>query len=41
MIRVLIAEDSMTCLGLLDRVLETDPELRVVGHAQDGARAVA
>jgi two-component system, chemotaxis family, protein-glutamate methylesterase/glutaminase len=41
MIRVLIAEDSMTCLELLTDVLGTDPSFAIIGHAEDGARAVA
>jgi two-component system chemotaxis response regulator CheB len=41
MIRVLIAEDSFTCLGLLSEIIATDPELTLVGHAPDGAQAVA
>jgi two-component system, chemotaxis family, protein-glutamate methylesterase/glutaminase len=41
MIRVLIAEDSFTCLGLLTEIISTDPELKLIGHAADGAQAVA
>jgi two-component system chemotaxis response regulator CheB len=40
MIRVLIAEDSITCLGLLTAILATDPALELVGHAADGAQAI-
>lgn len=41
MIRVLIAEDSATTLELLSTMLESDPEIRVVGRAKNGAEAVA
>jgi two-component system chemotaxis response regulator CheB len=41
MIRVLIAEDSITCLGLLSEILATDPGLTLIGHAADGAQAVS
>ena len=41
MIRVLIAEDSMTCLGLLTAIIETDPALKLIGHAANGAAAVS
>jgi two-component system chemotaxis response regulator CheB len=41
MIRVLIAEDSITCFGLLAEILGTDPELMLLGHAADGAQAVS
>lgn len=41
MIRVLIAEDSATTLELLATMLESDPEIRVVGRAKNGAEAVA
>lgn len=40
MIRVLIAEDSPTTLELLSQMLDGDPELCVVGAAQNGAEAV-
>jgi two-component system chemotaxis response regulator CheB len=40
MIRVLIAEDSATCLGLLTEILETDPRLSLVATASHGAEAV-
>ena len=39
-IRVLIAEDSMVARELLVLVLESDPDLEVVGQARDGAEAV-
>ena len=41
MIRVLIAEDSATTLELLSAMLESDPEIRVVGRAKNGGEAVA
>jgi two-component system chemotaxis response regulator CheB len=41
MIRVLIAEDSITCFGLLAEILATDPGLMLLGHATDGAQAVS
>lgn len=40
MIRVLVAEDSITLRNLLIKVLQSDPEIQVVGEAQDGAEAV-
>jgi chemotaxis response regulator CheB len=40
MIRVLIADDSPTARQLIRAILESDPELRVVGEARDGAEAV-
>ena len=40
MIRVLVADDSATARGLLVEILESDPELRVVGEACDGLEAV-
>lgn len=40
MIRVVVAEDSPTLRELLVEILESDPELRVVGRAQNGAEAV-
>lgn len=40
MIRVLIAEDSVTVRELLVAILESDPEIRVVGQAKNGAEAV-
>jgi two-component system chemotaxis response regulator CheB len=39
-IRVVIAEDSPTVRELLVQILETDPGIRVVGQAKDGAEAV-
>jgi two-component system chemotaxis response regulator CheB len=40
MIRVLVADDSATARGLLVEILRNDPELQVVGEAEDGVRAV-
>ncbi|MDX1494540.1 MAG: chemotaxis-specific protein-glutamate methyltransferase CheB [Longimicrobiales bacterium] len=40
MIRVLIVEDSTTVRRLLRHILESDPEIEVVGEAADGAEAV-
>lgn len=40
MIRVLVAEDSLTVRELLVTILESDPELKVVGQAKSGAEAV-
>jgi len=40
MIRVLVAEDSLTARQLLVDLLSTDPDVRVVGEAKDGAEAV-
>ncbi len=40
MIRVVVAEDSLTVRELLVEILETDPEIRVVGQAKNGAEAV-
>ena len=39
-VRVLVAEDSMTVRHRLCEVLETDPEIQVVGEAGDGSRAI-
>jgi two-component system chemotaxis response regulator CheB len=41
MIRVLVAEDSMTCFGLLAEIIGSDPGLMLLGHAADGAQAVS
>jgi two-component system chemotaxis response regulator CheB len=41
MLRVLIAEDSLTTRALLLEILSSDPEIRVVGQAKNGAEAVA
>ena len=41
MIRVLLAEDSLTQRQLLVEILNGDPEIRVVGEAKDGAEAVS
>ncbi len=40
MIRVLVAEDSLTVRELLVAILESDPEIRVVGQAKNGVEAV-
>jgi two-component system chemotaxis response regulator CheB len=40
MIRVLVAEDSLTVRKRLVEVLGEDPELRVVGEAADGKQAI-
>jgi len=40
MIRVLVVDDSPTVRGLLVRMLQSDPQLRVVGVARDGVEAV-
>jgi two-component system, chemotaxis family, protein-glutamate methylesterase/glutaminase len=40
MIRVLVAEDSVTDRQLLVEILNGDPEFQVVGQAENGARAV-
>jgi len=39
-VRVLIVEDSPVVRELLEHVLETDPEIRVIGAARDGEEAV-
>jgi two-component system chemotaxis response regulator CheB len=39
-IRIVVAEDSLTVRELLVEILESDPELRVVGQAKNGAEAV-
>jgi two-component system chemotaxis response regulator CheB len=41
MIRVLVADDSATAREFLKLILASDPEIRVVGEARDGAEAVA
>jgi two-component system, chemotaxis family, protein-glutamate methylesterase/glutaminase len=38
--RVLIAEDSATCLGLLTEIIGTDPRLSLIATANHGAEAV-
>ncbi len=40
MIRVLVAEDSLAQRALLVAILESDPAIRVVGEAANGAEAV-
>ena len=39
-IRVVIAEDSIFTQKLLVKILETDPEIEVVGIAKNGVEAV-
>jgi len=39
-IRVVVAEDSLTVRELLVEILESDPDIRVVGQAKNGAEAV-
>jgi two-component system chemotaxis response regulator CheB len=41
MIRVLIADDSLILRQLIWSILESDPDLRVVGQARNGEEAVA
>ncbi len=41
MIRVLICDDQMIVSEGLQLILETDPDIEVVGIAQDGAEAIA
>jgi two-component system chemotaxis response regulator CheB len=41
MIRVVVAEDSLAAMDLLVAILESDPEIQVVGRAANGAEAVA
>lgn len=41
MIRVVLAEDSETCRQLLTTVLESDGQLKIIGHAHDGEAAVS
>jgi two-component system, chemotaxis family, protein-glutamate methylesterase/glutaminase len=41
MIRVLLAEDTVTARELLAAILGDDPEIQVVGQARDGVEAVA
>jgi two-component system, chemotaxis family, protein-glutamate methylesterase/glutaminase len=40
-IRVLVADDSPTARALLVQILSSDPEIRIIGEAKDGAEAVA
>lgn len=39
-IRVLVVDDSPTVRALVREILESDPEVRVVGEAEDGVEAV-
>jgi two-component system chemotaxis response regulator CheB len=41
MIRVLVVDDSPTARGLLVKILESDPEIQIIGQAADGLEAVA
>lgn len=41
MIRVLICDDQLTVCDGLQAILEADPEIRVVGIAQDGEQALS
>ena len=40
MIRILIAEDSKVIVLLLKGILENEPDMKVVGVAEDGAKAI-
>lgn len=40
-IRVLVVDDSPTCRSLLTEILASDPEITVVGQANDGVDAVS
>ena len=40
MIKVLITEDSPVVRGYLQHILNSDPDIQVVGTAQDGEEAV-
>src|SRR5574342_443947 len=40
MIRVLVAEDSVTLRDLLVHILTSDPQIQVVGEAKNGFEAV-
>jgi two-component system chemotaxis response regulator CheB len=40
MIRILIAEDSKVIALLLRVILENEPDMKVVGVAEDGAKAI-
>lgn len=41
MLRIVVVDDSAVARRLLTRILESDPDIRVVGEAEDGERAVA
>ncbi|HKU43767.1 MAG TPA: response regulator, partial [Polyangiales bacterium] len=41
MIRVLVAEDSATCLSLLKEIIGSDPQLQLIGTASHGGEAVS
>jgi len=38
--RVLVADDSLVCREMIKQILESDPEIAVVGLAEDGQEAV-
>ena len=40
MIRILIVEDSPTIREYLSYILESDPDIQVIGTADDGLKAV-
>ena len=40
MVRIVVAEDSLTLRELLVEILESDPEIRVVGRAKNGSEAL-
>uniref|UniRef100_UPI00398048E1 response regulator n=1 Tax=Salmonella sp. s32443 TaxID=3159639 RepID=UPI00398048E1 len=40
MLRAVVADDSPTIRSLLQRILESDPGIQVVGLAKDGREAV-
>jgi two-component system chemotaxis response regulator CheB len=39
-IRVLVVEDSLTVRRRLTEILASDPDIEVVGEAEDGKRAI-
>lgn len=39
MIKVLIVEDSFVCAEIIKHILESDPQIKVVGQARDGLEA--
>lgn len=39
-IRVLVADDSLVCREMIKQILESDPEIAVIGMAEDGREAV-
>ncbi len=40
MIRILIAEDSKVVYALLEAIFENEPDMQVIGHAENGLKAV-